>query len=244
MKKVLLVLLALALLGLFACTAIPDDAATPAGSSLLTDLPTSADSPTPQPTYRVVARVTSAVDFNANGVDDYTDLLQGAKIDAQNSPRYDARYWQGGYPPEDIGVCTDLVWRAFAHAGYDLKTMVDKDIAANTSLYPRVNGPPDPNIDFRRTINLAVFFKRHAQVLTTDTTQVEQWQPGDIVTFGTWHSAMVSDRRTPEGRPYLLHNMGQRNREEDALEHWEISGHFRFDATQIPQELLAAFEGT
>jgi len=181
------------------------------------------------------------MDFNSNGVDDYTDILIGARRDAENRPRYDASWFSGGYPPEDAGVCTDLVWRAFKHAGYDLKAMVDKDIAANIALYPRVEGRPDPHIDFRRTANLLVFFQRHAQSLTTDTAQPEQWQPGDIVTFGTWHSAIVSDKRNADGLPFILHNMGQPNREEDALANWEISGHFRFDASQIDPEMLIAF---
>jgi len=181
------------------------------------------------------------VDFNNNGIDDYTDILLGARIDAQARPRYDASWFSGGYPPEDAGVCTDLVWRAFKHAGYDLKAMVDMDIAANKALYPRVEGRPDPNIDFRRTANLKVFFERHAQSLTTDTTRPEQWQPGDIVTFGTWHSAIVSDRRNADGRPFILHNMGQFEREEDALANWEISGHFRFDASQIDPAMRIAF---
>jgi len=47
------------------------------------------------------------------------------------------------YPPDDEGVCTDLVWRAFKNAGYSLKDMVNKDIASNVSAYPRVNGSPD-----------------------------------------------------------------------------------------------------
>lgn len=181
------------------------------------------------------------MDFNGNGIDDYTDILLGARQDAENYPRYDPAYFSG-YPPEDAGVCTDLVWRAFKSAGYDLKSMVDKDIAANTSKYPRVEGRPDPNIDFRRTANLKVFFECHAQVLTLDITQVEQWQPGDIVTFGTWHSAIVSGKRNKNGLPFILHNMGQLNREEDALASWEISGHFRFDARKVDSEMLIAFQ--
>ena len=70
----------------------------------------------------------SSVDFNSNGIDDYTDILNGARIDAVNKPTYDDSYWEGGYPPDNIGVCTDVVWRAFKHAGYNLREMVDKDV--------------------------------------------------------------------------------------------------------------------
>jgi len=114
---------------------------------------------TPQPTQTIVPypRIASPVDFNGNGIDDYTDMLAGARHDAESRPRYDAVWVQGGYPADDVGVCTDLIWRAFAAAGYNLKEMVDRDIAANVSLYPGVEDVPDPSIDFRRTINLKVF---------------------------------------------------------------------------------------
>ena len=71
----------------------------------------------------------STVDFNRNGIDDYTDFLIGAKKDAKNHPTYDSRYWNEGYPPDDIGVCADVVWRAFANAGYCLRDMVDYDVS-------------------------------------------------------------------------------------------------------------------
>ena len=73
--------------------------------------------------------LTSTVDFNGNGTDDYTDLVKGARRDAILHPKYVDEYYEGGYPPFWKGVCTDLVWRAFKHAGYDLKAMVDADIA-------------------------------------------------------------------------------------------------------------------
>ena len=57
--------------------------------------------------------VRSPFDYNGNGVDDYTDIMLGARADAENHPRYDGTYYGGGYPPDNIGVCTDVVWRAF-----------------------------------------------------------------------------------------------------------------------------------
>jgi uncharacterized protein YijF (DUF1287 family) len=185
--------------------------------------------------------IRSSVDFNQNGVDDYTDFVRGARKDAEKRPQYDPAYFAGGYPPEDIGVCTDLVWRAFKHAGYNLKEMVDKDIANNIELYPNVGGQADPNIDFRRVPNLLVFFSRYGQTLTTDVKQISEWQPGDIVVYGTTHIGIVSDKRNKEGVPYLLHNGGQPVREEDGLEWGSISGHFRFDASKVPPEYLIAY---
>lgn len=54
----------------------------------------------------------SPLDADGDGIDDYTDDA-GARRDAENHPTYDPGYFAGGYPPEDRGVCTDVVWRAF-----------------------------------------------------------------------------------------------------------------------------------
>lgn len=184
----------------------------------------------------------SPVDFNSNGADDYTDILRGAKKDAQNHPRYDGAYCAGGYPAENVGVCTDVVWRAFREAGYSLRGMVDADIAARPEAYPHIE-KPDSNIDFRRVTNLRVFFSRYGQTLTNDVDAIEQWQPGDIVVFGNnKHIGIVSDKRNKNGQPYILHNGGQPVREEDYLPRAEVTAHFRFDASLVPAELLMIFE--
>lgn len=187
----------------------------------------------------------SGVDFNENGIDDTLDLLIGARKDAQNRPVYDGSYVAGGYPPEDRGVCTDVVWRSFREADYSLKEMVDTDIRASIEDYPRTGGVRDANIDFRRVPNLRVFFSKYAQTLTTDPTDIAAWQAGDIVTFGDHHIGIISDRRNAQGIPFLIHNSGQLRREEDALQRCgTISGHFRFDGNALPDELKITFEPT
>lgn len=175
-----------------------------------------------------ITTIKSETDYNNNGIDDYTDIMIGARKDAKNKPKYKSAYYEGGYPPDNEGVCTDLVWRAFANAGYSLKDMVDEDIKNNAEAYPRVNGKPDPNIDFRRVPNLKVFFERNTVSLTLDPYDIEHWQPGDIVTYGTEHIAIISDKRNKKGIVYIIHNGGQPVREENALTRHEISGHFRF----------------
>ncbi|MBE6894213.1 MAG: DUF1287 domain-containing protein [Ruminococcaceae bacterium] len=180
----------------------------------------------------------SPVDFNNNGVDDYTDILLGARKDAENHPKYDDAYWAGGYPPDGIGVCTDVVWRAFKNAGYSLRDMVDKDIRLNPQDYPNVV-KRDNNIDFRRVKNLRVFFEKYAQKLTLDTADTAQWQPGDIVIFGNdKHIGIVSDKRNIKGQTYIIHNGGQPNREEDYFERGTVTGHYRFDASEIDKDIL------
>ncbi|MFY9114034.1 MAG: DUF1287 domain-containing protein [Dethiobacteria bacterium] len=193
----------------------------------------------PRKTYSAedfgIETVYSKTDYNRNGLDDYTDILRGAKKDAARKPRYRSHYYAGGYPPKDEGVCSDLIWRAFSNAGYSLKDMVDEDIKKNLSRYPRVDGIPDHNIDFRRVANLKVFFDYHARPQTLDPYAIEEWQPGDIVIFGENynHIGIISDKRNVDGIPYLIHNAGQPVREEDALIRWYkahgITGHYRFD---------------
>ena len=178
-----------------------------------------------------IETVISKKDYDNDGIDDYTDTLEGAKIEAENKPTYKSAYYAGGYPPDNEGVCTDVIWRALKNAGYNLKDMVDKDIKENINKYPRVAGKQDPNIDFRRVPNLKVYFERNHIVLTTDLTKIEEWQPGDIVVFGKTHIGIISDKRNKKGIPYLIHNGGQPIREEDFLETYDkyepISGHYR-----------------
>lgn len=174
--------------------------------------------------------VTSEVDYNNNGIDDFTDILNGAKEEAKNHPKYKSAYYSGGYPPNDEGVCTDVIWRAFKEAGYSLKDLVDEDIRNNRKRYSNID-VPDPNIDFRRVVNLNIYFKYNSLNLTKDPYQIEGWQPGDIVVFKN-HIAIVSDKRNKSGIPYIIHNAGQPVREEDSLIRWYkskgIIGHYRF----------------
>lgn len=197
----------------------------------------------PKKTYTAehfsIQTVKSPVDFDEDGIDDYKDILLGARIDARQHPKYDGRYWEGGYPPDNIGVCTDVVWRAFKNAGYCLKDMVDRDVEENLELYPMKT--QDKNIDFRRVKVLKVFFSRYAQQLSLDTKDIEQWQPGDIVIFEDRHIGIVSDKRNRKGIPYLIHNANQLSREEDAMTRMEVTGHYRFDASLVSSDMLVKF---
>lgn len=179
-----------------------------------------------------ITPVLSDIDCDGDGVDDYTDIMLTARANARRRPKYDTAYFAGGYPPEDIGVCTDLIWQALDGAGYSLKDLVDGDIAANVDAYPRVKGTPDPNIDFRRVSNLKVFFERNTVSLTLDPCQIEEWQPGDIVTFTPGHIAIISDKRNRRGIPYIIHHGPQPVKEEDSLLRHTITGHFRFILTE------------
>lgn len=174
--------------------------------------------------------VHSDIDYDNDGIDDYTDILIGAKKEAKNHSKYKSAYYEGGYPPEDEGVCTDVIWRALKEAGYSLKDLIDEDIRNNTEFYDITTR--DPNIDFRRVINLQVYLEKNTIKLTNNPYQIEEWQPGDIVVFKN-HVAIISDKRNKNGIPYIIHNAGQPNREEDTFIRWYkkrgIIGHYRFN---------------
>jgi len=57
--------------------------------------------------------------------------------------RYDARYLSIPYPngdvPSNIGVCTDVIIRAYRAIGTDLQKLVHEDMAANFNAYPSAN---------------------------------------------------------------------------------------------------------
>ena len=185
--------------------------------------------------------IKSKVDFNKNGVNDYKDFLIGARKYIETNPRYDEYgYYAGGYPPDDVGVCTDVIWKAFKNAGYSLKDMVDEDIKNHPSDYAEIS-KPDPNIDFRRVVNLKVFLDKYATKLTTDPAIVTEWQGGDIVTFYPGHIAIISDKRNANGVTFLLQN-GSVAQEADAIYNAEISGHYRFDASKIDRKLLIKYK--
>ncbi|MDD4238641.1 MAG: DUF1287 domain-containing protein [Desulfotomaculaceae bacterium] len=185
----------------------------------------------------IVEKVVLDSDKDGDGINDLEDIVQGARKDLEARPLYKDSYYAGGYPPENEGVCTDLVWRALQNAGYDLKGLMDRDIEEHLEDYPRVAGAPEPNIDFRRVPNQESFFKKYAEHLTTqikpwDAENLKQWQGGDIVVFGPPydHVGVVSDKRQADGVPLLIHNAGPYTSENDRLLTWPspLKYHFRF----------------
>ncbi len=149
---------------------------------------------------------------------------------------YDPAYVSLEYPGGDIaresGVCTDVVIRAFRDGlEKDLQKLVHEDMKASFSKYPKIWGlsRTDRNIDHRRVPNLITFFKRkHTSIPLVEKTYL----PGDIVTCTVPphlpHIMIVSDRKSAEGTPLVIHNIGGGTREEDRLGDFAITGHFRW----------------
>lgn len=169
----------------------------------------------------------SETDKDKDGIDDQTDMLEGALRYVRTRPKYKSQYYETGYPDDGCGVCTDVVANACLSSGYDLMKLVQEDIAAHPDEYGIEE--PDANIDFRRVKNLKVFFRNNAVELTTNIYDIGQWQGGDIVIF-EGHIGMVSDRRNKNGVAYVIHHNAptQVRYEEDILEKRDdLVAHYR-----------------
>ncbi|MCI1958668.1 MAG: DUF1287 domain-containing protein [Clostridia bacterium] len=175
-----------------------------------------------------ITETKSGNDEDKDGIDDYTDICLGAREYIETKPVYKSKYYEGGYPNDKYGVCTDVIWHALSAAGYDLKSLVDTDIANNKDAYGIET--PDPNIDFRRVNNLKIFFDRNAESLNTSLDNPQDWQAGDIVVF-TKHIAICSDKRNSNGIPFIIHhsNIVEGATEADEMGKYTIVGHYRWN---------------
>lgn len=169
----------------------------------------------------------SGIDKDSDGIDDQTDILNSVRKYIDSNPKYKSKYYAGGYPDDEYGVCTDVVAYGMLGAGYDLMELVNSHIENNKDMYDIEK--IDKNIDFRRVQNLKIYFKETAIILTNDVNEIEEWQGGDIVIFEK-HIGIVSDKRNKNGVPFLIHhaNPYQLYYEEDVLENrTDIVGHYR-----------------
>lgn len=174
-----------------------------------------------------IEKYISNIDFDNDGIDDETDILESTKKYLATKPKYKSKYYIGGYPDDSYGVCTDVVSFGLKGAGYDLKKLVNDDINNHKDLYNI--DIIDENIDFRRVKNLKIYFESNAIKLTNDIYDISNWQGGDIVIFNN-HIGIVSDKRNKKGITFVLHhaNPYQLYYEEDILtQRKDIVGHYR-----------------
>ncbi len=150
--------------------------------------------------------------------------------------KYDGTYYVGGYPPEDRGVCSDVINRALRDSGYNLKEKLDNDMKKHPERYTREY---DPHINFRRVVNIEDYLDTHAQSLSPNlpaNNDWSDWLPGDIVTYEQipgqlWHIAIISDYASRNGTPLIIHNYGVGTQENDMLLTWpsSIAARYRLD---------------
>ena len=174
-----------------------------------------------------------------NAAADNLGLVRAARAQVGVTTLYDGAYrvlkYPGGDVPPERGVCTDVIVRAFRQArGQDLQVLVHEDMRAHFDAYPSRRRwgltRPDSNIDHRRVPNLMVYFER-AGYSRRVANAASAYLPGDVVTWdlggGVPHIGLVSERRTPDGTPLIIHNIGAGAREDDILFRHAITGHYR-----------------
>ncbi len=170
-------------------------------------------------------------------------LVKAAKQRTQSFVVYNGSYRKIDYPmgdvPANIGVCTDVLIRAYRKLGIDLQELVHKDMKANFSKYPKNWGlkRPDSNIDHRRVPNLETFFARFGQSLTISQNS-KDYRPGDIVSWrldnNLPHIGIVSDIKADDSDNYkIVHNIGAGPQLEDMLFDYTIVGHYRYLPAKI-----------
>ena len=170
--------------------------------------------------------------------DAFADRLVAAAV-AQTGSKviYDGSYRRMAYPggdvPETIGVCTDVVIRAYRRVGVDLQVKVHEDMTRAFRAYPQLwrLSRPDPNIDHRRVPNLQTFFRR-AGAEQPISREPGVYRAGDLVTWmlprNLPHIGIVTGRRSSSGTPLVAHNIGRGPEVEDMLFTYPITGHYRY----------------
>lgn len=171
----------------------------------------------------------------------YSERLVNAAIErTTHRVTYDGSYRHIRFPfgdvPNNIGVCTDVVIRAYRKLGIDLQQRVNEDMQQRFSEYPSYKKwgllKPDTNIDHRRVPNLRSFFSRNGVNLPI-TNNANDYRPGDIVTWsispslphiGIVTNIISSDKK----RPIIAHNIGKGPQLEDVLFKLKITGHYRY----------------
>jgi uncharacterized protein len=206
------------------------------------------------PRFRIVDMDNIGItsDRDNDGINDQKDILLGAKkqvdIGAKNiynQGSNQSNYYNGGDPPPNLAICTDIIARAFSEAGFSLRDLVNEDIVKNFNSYPlrQIWGQnvADPNIDYRRIQNMEIFFRRNANVLLTnfnssDYENLEAWLPGDVVFFDmdkdgySDNAGILSDKTARSGVLKVIYNYTDPGYtvEKDILGKVKITGHFRY----------------
>lgn len=165
-------------------------------------------------------------------------LADSAILLTKDDVRYDPSYYSIPYPngdvPAHVGVCSDVVVRAYRKLGFDLQKAVHEDMRASFNAYPKNWGlaKPDKSIDHRRVPNLMTYFSRQGAELPKSAVP-SNYLPGDVVCWslgnGAKHIGIVASQKSfLSGQYMIVHNIGKGQVLEDCLLDWEIIGHYRF----------------
>ncbi len=165
-------------------------------------------------------------------------LVDAAVAQSKVTTGYDPAWVKIAYPngdvPQETGVCSDVVVRAFRKTGIDLQKEVHEDMKRAWSVYPKrwgANGT-DTNIDHRRVLNLMTYLDRQAKSLPVTNDRAD-YLPGDVIAWqlsdGVEHIGLLTNQWSEPDKHYLVvHNIGAGARIEDVLLAWKIIGHYRY----------------
>jgi len=155
---------------------------------------------------------------------------------------YNGNYFVIDYPngdiPDNFGVCTDVIIRAYRKMGVDLQKLIHEDIIENFNNYPIKRHWPnqtsaDSNIDHRRVPNIEKFLSTYGEIIPVSNNK-NDYQPGDIITWdlkgsSPWHIGIVTNKiSSTSNNPLIVHNIGRGPVIDDMLFRFPIRGHYRY----------------
>jgi uncharacterized protein YijF (DUF1287 family) len=160
--------------------------------------------------------------------------IEQSKVTTGYDPSWVKIDYPNGDVPNDTGVCSDVIVRAFRKAGIDLQKEIHEDMMRAWSEYPRKWGArgTDTNIDHRRVLNLTTWFDRQGKSLPITSDRAD-YLPGDVVAWelsnGVEHIGILTNLASEPDKHYLIaHNIGAGAKVEDVLLAWKIIGHYRY----------------
>ena len=166
-----------------------------------------------------------------------TDLIMDhAKWQVTQDVIYDGSYRKIDYPngdvPANIGVCTDVIIRAYRAVGVDMQVLIHEDVKSDLSYYYPVqskkgNAKADANIDHRRVHIIRKFLNKNYP--DSKIKNSEAYLPGDIIVWDNWHIGLLIDEKVPgTDRYYVVHNMGSGPQKEDVFYDDGYLDHYRW----------------
>ena len=175
-------------------------------------------------------------------------ILSHAEWQATQDVTYDGSYRLIDYPngdvPANIGVCTDVVVRAYRAANIDMQLLIHEDVQDHLQYYypiyyNRGTAKADPNIDHRRVHIIRKFLNKNYP--ESKIKNSEPYLPGDIIVWGNWHIGILIDEKVPgTNRYYAVHNIGGGPEKEDVYYDEYDLDHYRwkpYEEDQIDESI-------
>ena len=157
-----------------------------------------------------IKTIYSKVDYNKNGIDDYSDFLLGAKKIKGKNSSYE-----------------ELMIKVFQYAGYNLDKMVDNYFKDSKDLENKMD----------RISLYKSFINDNATKISINFKKKEDFQPGDFI-FLSEGIGLLSDKRDKNGLNYIIVIENGKVVEKEGLKELDVSGHYRFDSSLIDDEIL------